>query len=232
MKFEIYNERDGRELIRGVIFDMDGTILDTEKLYCGFAVKAANELGYPMTMAQALQFRSSSKSLGQQILKDLFGPEADYIAVRSLRVAMTEEFIAANGIEVKPGAGELLDALRERKILTAIATAAPMERAQRYLAQTGLLEKFDQIVCTGNVKNGKPAPDVYLYASERLGLAPGECIAVEDSPRGVESAFRAGCFSVMVPDLDQPSEETKQFIHAKLKNLGQILDLIQYMQEE
>jgi len=230
--FTVYDEKRKNTPIKGVLFDMDGTVLDTEKLYTRFAVQAARSLGYPMTMEHALALRSSSTALGQKIMEGFFGPQIDYRQIRSIRVRLTEDHIEKYGIDVKPGILELLDFLQSQGIPAAIATAAPMERAERYLEQTGLLGRFSKIVCTRDVVHGKPAPDVYLYAAQQLGVEPGACIAVEDSPRGAESAFRAGSLSVMVPDLDQPDEKTKEFLYAKAERLDGIIDLIRWMKED
>ena len=140
-----------------------------------------------------------------------------------------EEYIARHGVQAKPGIRELLADLRSRGIRTSIATASPMERALRYLGSVGLAESFDQICCTYDVPNGKPAPDVYLYAAKQLGLAPETCLALEDSPTGVESAWRAGCLSVMVPDQDQPSDATKALLFAKADRLDQVIGLLEWM---
>ena len=101
-----------------------------------------------------------------------------------------------------------------------------MERTTRYLAQVGLLSYFDKLISATMVKEGKPSPDIYQYACEQLGRTPAECIAVEDSPNGVTSAYRAGCKVIMVPDQTQPDETLSRMLYAKVDSLSQIMELL------
>ena len=137
-----------------------------------------------------------------------------------------KEHIEKNGIEKKPGVDEILDYLRAKKIKTAVATATDPERTRQYLTQIGIYDKFDQIVSATTVKNGKPEPDVYLYACEQIHEKPGDCIAVEDSPNGILSAYRAGLSVVMVPDLTEPDEETAKLLYAKFDTLAGLKTII------
>ena len=122
---------------------------------------------------------------------------------------------------------ELLEYLKEKKIQRAIATATDTERAARYLKQIGLYEYFDRIICANMVKCGKPSPDIYIYACQQLGLDPSACMAVEDSPNGVTSAYRAGCQVVMVPDQTKPDAELQNMLTACVDSLDQMKALFQ-----
>ena len=117
--------------------------------------------------------------------------------------------------------------LKEKKIQRAIATATDTERAARYLKQIGLYEYFDRIICANMVKCGKPSPDIYIYACQQLGLDPSACMAVEDSPNGVTSAYRAGCQVVMVPDQTKPDAELQKMLTACVDSLDQMKALFQ-----
>lgn len=214
-------------MITSVIFDMDGTLIDTEKYYRIFWPMALEEFGYHMTDEQALSMRSLGRPFAPARLKEMFGDQVDYAAVRRRRKELMEPWLEKEGVELKPGAVELLTFLREKKILTAVATANDEERTAKYLGELGLLHLFDRIVCATMVKEGKPSPDIYLYACEQLGQNPGDCLAVEDSPNGVMSAYRAGCKVVMVPDLTQPDEELSAMLYAKAENLSRIADLLE-----
>ena len=212
--------------VQAVIFDLDGTLIDTEKYYRVFWPKALSEFGYQMSDEQALAMRSLGRPFAIRQLKDWFGEELDYQAVRSRRKMLMEEYLDRVGIERKPGARELMDFLRERKITTAVATASDLERTEKYLKQVGLEGCFDSLISATMVKEGKPAPDIYRYACSRLGKAPETCIAVEDSPNGVLSAYRAGCRVIMVPDQTQPDEALSQCLMAKMDSL---LELREWM---
>ena len=211
--------------IKGVLFDMDGVILDTEKLYTRFWREAAQSLGFPMTQEMALGMRSLSRELGERQLKAYLGDEVDYMQVRNKRIELMTAFINENGVELKPGIHELLDFLKVHEIKTSVATSSPLDRTKEYLSQVGLVEAFDELVSGHMVEHGKPAPDIYLYASSKLGLKPEECLVLEDSPTGLLAAYRAGCVPVMVPDQDKPDEDVKGRIYAVCENLEGVMDL-------
>lgn len=224
---KIYNlDLRKRATVKGVLFDMDGIVLDTEKLYTRFWQEAAQYWGYPMTHEMALGMRSLSKEVGERQLKEYLGEGVDYQQVRNKRIEMMNAFIEEHGVETKPGIKELLQFLKDKGIKTAIATSSPLERAEKYLRQVGLLKEFDEIVSGHMVERGKPAPDVYLYAAAKLGLAPDECLVLEDSPTGLLAANRAGCIPVMVPDQDEPDNNTRKLIYAEAENLISVKALL------
>lgn len=212
--------------IRAVIFDMDGLLLDTEKLLVKFWVQAANEAGFPMTRENALAIRSLHRKFAIPYLQGLFGEEFDYVKIRSRRMELMKEYLSDHSLELKDGAKELLCFLRENKIMTAVATATDYERTQDYLRRVGIFEYFDKIVCATMVEQGKPRPDIYIFAANQLGLEPSECIALEDSPNGVRSAADAGCKTIMVPDLTEPDDELSRLIYARADSLREVIDII------
>lgn len=218
--------------IKAVIFDMDGLLLDTEKLLIRFWVQAANEAGFPMTRENALSIRSLHRSFVIPYLKGLFGEEFDYVKIRARRMELMSDYLSKNPLELKPGAVELLDFLNEKGLQTAIATATDMERTREYLRRAGILEKFDTLVSAAMVEQGKPKPDIYIYAAKQLGLLPKECVALEDSPNGVRSAAGAGCVTIMVPDLTQPDKELSEMIFAKANSLSDVVGIINEMKYE
>lgn len=229
----IYNSEkwNKKEQIKGLLFDMDGLILDTEKLYTRFWMEAANALGYPMTREQALGMRSLSREFGAAKLQSYFDKPVSYEEVKQKRIELMDAFIKKEGVEAKAGVQELMAYLKENGIKAAIATSSPLERTEKYLQSVGLKDAFDKLISGYMVKKGKPEPDIYQLAAAELGLAPQECLALEDSPSGILSASRAGCFPVMIPDQDQPAAETEELLFAKADRLDQVISLLRWFEE-
>ena len=212
--------------VRGVLFDMDGVVIDTEKLYARFWMEAAHDFGWPMTREQALQFRGITRDVGRRKMESLFGPEADYTAIRARRIELMEAYIAQHGVEEKPGIRALLALLKEKNIPCAIASASAIPVIQRHLGNLGILDHFTALCSGKDVPMGKPAPDIYLAAAAALGLEPECCLAIEDAPAGIEAAWRAGCKAVIVPDQDQPTDEVLSRCFAKADSLFDVMELI------
>lgn len=212
--------------IQAVLFDLDGTLIDTERFYRVCWPQALAAHGYEMSDEQALSMRSLGRPFAPARLKGWFGQDLDYAAVRNTRKQLMEEMIAREGIVVKPGAEELLKFLHQRGITAAVVTATDLERAGRYLQQVGLKDCFDRIISATQVDQGKPAPDIYEFACRELGVAPEHCIAVEDSPNGVRSAYGAGCKVIMVPDQTQPDEELAKCLLASVSELAEIIKFV------
>ena len=215
--------------VKAVLFDMDGLVLDTEKLYTRFWQEAAKAHGYPMTREQALGMRSLNRGAGAAKLASYFGEGVDYDAIRKTRIGLMEAFIEEEGVEVKPGLEVLLSYLKEQDIKTAITTSSPLERTISYLSKVGLEQSFDKLISGYMVERGKPEPDIYLYAAGQLDCKPKECMVLEDSPAGILAAHRAGCLPVMIPDQDEPDEVTKPLLYAVVRRLDLVLELLMKM---
>ena len=214
-------------MVRAVIFDMDGVLIDTEKHYNIAWCEAAKQAGYTdFTREHALMLRSCDARAASKMMKGIFGEQFDYYAIREIRRTIVAKRLAKYGLEKKPGLDEILAFLHKKGIKTAVATATPLELTLQHLEKIGVKDQFDKIVSAKQVENGKPAPDVYLYACGQMGEQPKDCIAVEDSPNGIRSAYAAGCMPVMVPDLTEPDEELKPLLYAVVKTLADIQGII------
>ena len=209
--------------ICGVISDMDGVILDSEKLYVRFWCEAGNFYGYPMQPEHALGIRSMARPYAIEKLQGWFGEGFDYDLVRNKRVELMDAYVNEHGIDAKPGARELLSCLKEQGFRVALATATAKDRAEAYLDRLDLLKYFDVVASARMVAHGKPEPDIYLYAADQLGLSPHECLALEDSPNGVRSAHAAGCKTILVPDLDDPSGQLEGLIDGVADGLSDVV---------
>ena len=212
------------QTIKGVIFDMDGLMLDTEKLLTRFWCEAAAFYGFDMQKQHVLGIRSLAAKYAQPHLQSIFGKDCDYYAVRAKRIELMNAYIAQNGIDKKQGLDELLESLSQRGLKLAVATATDRRRTDMYLTKAGVLHYFDELVTGDTIKNGKPKPDIYIAAAKALGLPCENCLALEDSPNGIRSAYDAHCKPVMIPDLSLPDEQTKPLLYGCFGSLSELND--------
>ncbi len=213
-------------MIKAAIFDMDGTITDTEKCNVEFWIKASKDFGFDVAEEDILYIRSLEAAKSAAYLGSKY-EGFDFQQVRELRRKYMREYVDTHGVEAKPGVPELLTYLRAKGIKTALATATRYDHAERYMKDLGFFDLFDRIVCTSMVEHGKPAPDVFLYACECVGERPEDCMAVEDSPNGIRSASSAGCRTVMVPDLTPVDDELRPLIVAEAASLSELPAMIE-----
>ena len=206
------------------LFDMDGTLFDTEKYYNRAWKQAIFDAGYELSDEEVLKLRSLGRPFAVEQFEAWFGSEADYWAIREHRKELMKEFLSGQ-IPLKPAVPETLEALKAQGCRLAVVTATNPEQAEHNLVTAEIRQHFDAVICATMVERGKPAPDVYEYACHTLGVAPEDCYAVEDSPNGVRSAYGAGCRVIMIPDLTQPDKETGQLLYRKLDTFGALINI-------
>lgn len=208
-----------------VIFDMDGLLFDTEALWQEALLSAATEAGHAIPDDVYNKSIGIRRSHTRPLFLAHFGED---FAFDDFHKDWTRHFwrIAEAKLPVKPGALELLDTLDRLKLPRAIATSSSRTTVERHLTAHGLLPRFDHIVCRGDYENGKPAPDPFLKAAERLGVEPRLCLALEDSHVGVRSASSAGTMTVMVPDLLEPTEEVRSLCVLVARDLHEVRGLV------
>lgn len=209
-----------------ILFDKDGTLIDTEKHYHTGWLAAFEQYGRPITPEIALNYRSLGKPFAEEYTKELCGPDADINEIRKLRDVVYFDLLEKYGIELKPYVKETLALLKEKGYHMVIVTASTYERAVNELTKIGIIDYFDDIISAKTVERGKPAPDCYRLACEKLGLDPAETFAVEDSPNGVESAWRAGCKTVMIPDQTEPDERISSMLYARCSSMKEFALLL------
>ena len=212
--------------VHGVLFDMDGVVIDSERLFARFWMASAADLGFPMTYEQALQLRSLRREQGIEKIRSFFGPTANFDEIRAHRIELMEAHIALHGVDEKPGIRELLALLKEKGIPCAITSSSALAVIRERLGRLGILGDFTALCSGKDVPSGKPAPDIYLAGAAAIGVKPENCLSIEDSPTGLEAAWRAECMGVFVPDQDQPDALTLSRCFARADSLLDVMALL------
>ena len=190
-----------------VIFDMDGLMLDTEVLGPQTWRHAAAAIGIEFDVGLLPSMTGRNHRDNRALLRQHYGPAYPVEQLTAACLAAFDAIVAREGIAQKPGLSELLDWLEVENVPRAVATSTGRDRAAAQLAQQGLLERFALLVGGNEVGTGKPAPDIFLLAASRLGVAAAGCVVLEDSDPGMRAALAAGMMPIMVPDLHGPSPE-------------------------
>lgn len=197
------------QAIQAVIFDMDGLLLDTERLFMSAYQQAANELGvdFPEELYQQMIGHRADSS--QQILRDhaVVGEHADEIIDTARRYYYTA--IETKGIPLRPGVEETVAYCESEGLPMAVATSTHKGLALTKLKLVGLLDRFTGVVSGDEVEYGKPAPDIYIAAGKMLGVDITNCLVLEDSPPGLKAARAAGALAIFIPDLLPENDDTR-----------------------
>jgi HAD superfamily hydrolase (TIGR01509 family) len=205
----------------GAIFDMDGLMLDTERPSLRAWKKAGERMGFPITEEVVFRTIGISEGAVRKVYLDAFGDDFPYLEVRAKVKQLLDEEVKREGISLRPGLLVLLDAFARMGVPLAVATSTHKERALWKLEYTGLRPRFAAFAFGDEVERGKPAPDIFLLAAERLGKNLRDCVGFEDSPAGLAGLHAAGIRSVFVKDLLEPPEETLAAVWCRAQDLAE-----------
>lgn len=203
------------------IFDMDGLLIDSERLALLAFEQTCEHFGLQGSFALYAQLLGTNETTTRKILKNELRADIDLHAFTGHWEAIYHQS-TRNGVPLMKGVLKLLDYLECNEIPSAIATSTQTDKATEKLAKAQVLDRFISVTGGDQVDNGKPAPDIYLMAAQSLGADPGHCITLEDSPNGVRAAVAAGTHAIQIPDILQPDEELLKLGHTVLDDLTQV----------
>lgn len=208
---------------QAVIFDMDGLLLDSERIALAYFAQAAQEIGAPWSEALGLDMVGRTPQDSDAMLRKAFGEDYPLDGLRERFDALYEAAIHSGSIPLKPFVRELLAYLGAASIPCAVATSTHRIRAEAKLSRCHLRESFQILACGDEVVRGKPAPDIFELAAARLGVEPGKCLALEDSNAGVRAAVSANMTAVMVPDVLRPDPDIRRYGVPCVESLKDVL---------
>lgn len=215
-------------MIKGVIFDMDGLMFNTEWLSTVMWEKAGAEAGVIVTKEFVDTCRGKNSNDIRKLFLEKFGPEFDYDTARNKRHQYMREYMEKNGVPKKEGLVELLTYLKEHGIGVALATSTGREMAKWMLRDAGVYEYMNAFAFGDEVVRSKPDPEIFIKAARALGLEPAECVVLEDSGPGIIAGKAAGGYVIHIPDMMVLSDEIKDGITKEVKSL---FDVITWLEE-
>lgn len=211
--------------IKAVIFDMDGVLQDSETISDVTWELAAQEFGIKNWLATLNECRGCNRNDEIQTLKKHYGNDFDGDAFLSRTSELFYEVEKNRGIPLMYYAKEILEYLKP-KYKIALASSTRKESVYRQMKNGGLFDFFETITTGDMVTHSKPEPEIYLKAAESIGIAPEACVAVEDSPNGVKSAFGAGMRVILVPDKIQPDAALLEKVWKLCKTLEDVKEIL------
>ena len=214
-------------MVKGVLFDMDGTMLDTEPISMACWRKAAS--GYGITIDDELMDTFFGKNLAaiEEILREAFQIDEEAVRIVEERQVYYRAHLTEKGAPIKKGLVEILEYLKTKKIPAVVCTSTDKMTGEIVLKKVGVYDYFDDFVFGDMVTRTKPDPQGFLMAADAIGISPEECLVIEDSPNGVLAGKAAGGYTIYVPDIIDIPEDVKCGIAAQMASLDEIINWIE-----
>lgn len=213
---------------KAVIFDMDGVIFDTERVYLEIWQSVFEKYGYKMTKELYITVMGTGRKNVIKTFLENFGDDLPIEKMYEEKDNQLFYIIENQGIPLKKGVKELFSMLKEKNYKIALATSAKRDRVEKQIKDKWLKESFDAIVCGDDVEKGKPSPDIFLKAAKEIDVEPENCFVVEDSPAGIKAAFSGGMKGIHVEDLKVADEDILKYCQKSFKDLQEVKKYLSY----
>lgn len=204
-----------------IVFDFDGVIVDSEKIYVANWIKAAGDCGFELSYTDALKLRSCDSLIAREV----FGDEALYNSVRAKRKEYMSIYNSSNYFDLKPFISETLKKLNGMGYKIIIASSSTGDIIKRHLEHYDLNKYISEILSVKDISRGKPYPDIYVNICNHYNFHPSDVLAIEDSPNGIASAHSAGCKVVMIKDLSLPNKEEQKNVDVLLPDASYLINI-------
>ena len=211
---------------KAVIFDMDGVIFDTERVYLEIWQSVFEKYGYKMTKELYITVMGTGRKNVIKTFLENFGDDLPIEKMYEEKDNQLFYIIENQGIPLKKGVKELFSMLKEKNYKIALATSAKRDRVEKQIKDKWLKESFDAIVCGDDVEKGKPSPDIFLKAAKEIDVEPENCFVVEDSPAGIRAAFSGGMKGIHVEDLKVADKDILRYCQKNFKNLQEVKEYL------
>ena len=213
-------------MINTVIFDMDGLMFDTERLYFKFFEEIFSDYGFEYTPELAKKITGADGQEIKKIFAEYMGLSEEQIDMRKYAgeaVRRISDYVKENGVPAKDGLYELFAYLKEHNYKIAVASSSPRKMVDFNLKSSGLLDSVSAIASGDEVEKSKPEPDIFLKAAELIGSEPNSCLVLEDSERGILAAVNAGMKVICIPDMSVPEDDKLELSEAVYESLKDVV---------
>lgn len=222
-----YTQGGTMEKRKALIFDMDGTMFDTEPISYRFWREISARYGYDLDRTVFDQMLGRDDLRIKPLCEAAFGPDYPYEKVVQEKVAAQMEYYKSHDIPFKPGLNQILEYARKEGLICAVASSSPREMIEYLLERNGLASFFSVVQSGEEAPHGKPAPDVFLMACEKAGVQPETALVMEDSESGILAAHRAGIPSIWIPDLIEIDKEVQALAWHICQSLSEVPELLE-----
>ena len=214
-------------MVSGIIFDMDGVLIDSERQSNEGWLWAAGQLGVDMPMWLIDSFKGAPAELCCKFFDDYYKGVIDYWEAKELRTQHVYKIRETEGIPVKKGVKAIFEYIRNNGLKCAVATSTRRESAEKTLHEIGVWDYLDAVVYGDEVEHGKPEPDIFLRAAKAIGVNPSEAVVVEDSINGIKAGYAAGMRVVHIPDTIAIDDDIRKLTYMVCDDLNGLIDVVE-----